>query len=434
MSVSFGVYWLSAVGISAFAYYLLRTVLEAGWDLPIESFILVMASCQWIIGPRLAYAGFSQHYKFHMYVPESEYMALAVPGVVLYSLGLYIFRSDRRFEQIDYYAGITRQIVDRAGYLPFYLIGVGFVFSFVVDLLPPALAFPGYVLSNLKYIGLIYLIFSGRQHNKVVILVIAFLLTFMSSLRTSMFHDLILWSAFIGMYVVYIFRLSLEKKILMVCLGLMFIFVIQAAKDDFREKRVALGANAQVEVGKFLESIQGRFRADQELQSDNIERMVIRMNQGWIISRIMQRVPDKLPFAEGETVKTAIKSSLLPRILYLDKPEAGGKVNYEKYTGYNLEIGTSMSISLLGEAYINYGVKGAWLFMFVFGVVSSFAIRQIFHLAGRHPTIWLWFPLVFFHFVKAETELLVQLNFLIKSLLIAYLFVWANKHFFKLKL
>ena len=133
-------------------------------------------------------------------------MALAVPSVILFSLGLYSFRSRKRIALISRYAGITRQIVNRAEFLPYYLIGIGFVFSFLIDRFPPSLAFPLYILSNIKYIGLIYLIFSDRQHNKIPILIIAFVLTFISSLKGAMFHDLILWSVFIGMYAAYIFR------------------------------------------------------------------------------------------------------------------------------------------------------------------------------------------------------------------------------------
>ncbi len=132
----------------------------------------------------------------------------------------------------------------------------------------------------------------------------------------------------------------------------------------------------------------------------------------------METVPARVPHANGETIVTAIKASLLPRVLYPDKPRAGGKQNYEKYTGYVLQPGTSMGISLLGEAYINFG----------------FVIQRILLLARVYPSIWLWFPLILFHFIKAETELLVQLNFLVKSVLMVYLFIWANKHFLKLKL
>ncbi|MFC1688470.1 hypothetical protein ACFL07_02270 [Pseudomonadota bacterium] len=432
ISFGFGAYWLSAVGVGAFAYYLVRLLQEAGVDLPIESFILVMASMQWIIGPVLDYAGLSNHWKYRMTVPAEEYMALAVPGVIALSLGLYAFRSKKRIGLVSHYAGITRDIVSRTQFLPFYLIGIGFIFSFLVHKFPPALAFPAYILSNIKYIGLIYLIFSHRQKNKGLILALAFFLTFVSSLRGAMFHDLLLWSAFIGMYAAYVFRPSNAQKALAMLMGLAFIFVLQAVKDDYRSKLREEGRGQNIQ--KFLSSVDERLIDDETANSSNVERLVIRINQGWIISAVMVNVPRTIPHAGGETIVTAIKTSALPRILYPDKPIAGGKANFEKYTGYLLQRSTSMGISLLGEAYINFGVRGAWVFMFFFGLFSSFVIKQFFLLASTYPTIWLWFPLILLHFVKAETELLVQLNFILKSIIMVYAFVWANKHFLRLKL
>jgi hypothetical protein len=438
LGIVFGMYWLSAIGIGAFVYYFTRFLQEAGSDLPIESFILVMACIQWIVGPVLAYAGFSDHYKYHMYVPEPDYMALAVPGVIALSLGLYAFRSSRRPLLVAHYGEVTREIVTRYPYLPFYLIGIGFVFSFLVSRFPPSLAFPAYVLSNIKYIGLIYLLFSDRVKGKTAVLVGAFLLTFFSSLKGAMFHDLLLWFAFIGMYAAYILRPSMARKLIIVALGFTFIFILQAAKEEYRAKLEEEGRSQY--VTKFLSTVDERLRAEQArrdyemAQSDNVERIVVRINQGWIISRIMQLTPSSIPHAEGETVVVAIKASLVPRILFPDKPIAGGKANFEKYTRFYLQSSTSMGISLLGEAYINFGYYGAWVFMFMFGLISSFVIQQIFKLAAKYPTIWLWFPLVMLHFVKAETELLVQLNFLVKSIIMVYLFVWANKHFLRLRL
>lgn len=429
---AFGTYWLSAIGLGAFTYFFVRLLLEAGHDVPIESFILTMASLQWIVGPVLAYAGFTNHYKYYMYVPVETYMALAVPALVALGLGLYTFRSRHRPKWVYEYAAVTRKIVGRAHFLPFYLIGIGFIFSFLVDRFPPALAFPAFVLSNIKYIGLIYLLFSPVHKHKLAIVSAAFLLTFLSSLKGAMFHDLLLWSAFIGMYVALIFRPGFSKKLLLAIAGLMFIFVLQASKDLYREKLEEQGRAGYVQ--KFLSSVDERLGSDDLSRSSNIERVVVRINQGWIISKIMQTVPARVPHADGATVETAIKSSLLPRFLYPDKPKAGGRENYEKYTGYILQSSTSMGISLLGEAYINYGVTGAWLFMFIFGLLSSFVIKQFFVLASKYSTIWLWFPLILLHFVKAETELLVQLNFLVKSIILVYLFVWANKHILRLKL
>ena len=428
----FGVYWLSAIGAGATAFFGARLILDAGEDLPIESFMLVLASFQWIIGPIMAYEGFSDHYKYFMYVPEDEYMALAVPGVLMFSLGLYSFRSRKRISYIDHFYSITRQIVNRSDYLPFYLIGIGLIFSYFASRFPPSLAFPVYILSNVKYIGLIYLIFSDRHVNKTPILIFAFSVAFMSSLKAAMFHDLILWCAFIGMYALYIFKPSATKKVFYLCLGLAFIFIVQTAKEAYREKLKYQGHSNL--VSKFVSSFNEELTDNSLSESDNVEKLVVRINQGWIISKIMQRVPETEPHAEGETIKTALKASILPRLLFPDKPIAGGKANYQKYTGFWLTSSTSMGISLLGEAYINFGVKGAWLFMFVFGVFSSFVIHRVFLLALRFPTIWLWFPLIMLHFVKTETELLVQLNFLVKSIVLVYAIVWANKYILKLRM
>lgn len=432
LSLLLGVYWLSALGLGAFVYYFVRLLQESGSDVPVESFILVMASLQWVIGPVLAYAGLSNHYKFHMYVAEEKYMLLAVPAVIFWSIGLYSFRSRKRTAYVAHFAGLTRQIVNRGGYLPLYLIGVGFIFSFLAPRFPPSLAFPAFLLSNIKFVGLIYLLFSDRYRHKMAILAGAFFLTFISSLRGAMFHDLILWSAFIGMYVAYYWRPSVAKKVAVVLLGLLFLFVLQSAKDLYREKIREGGQRGSLTT--FAATVDERMSLDEQMISGNVERFVIRINQGWIVSRIMQRVPALVPHAEGATVSTAVKASVMPRMLFPDKPIAGGKANYEKYTGFPLGKSTSMGISLLGEAYVNFGVVGAWFFMLALGLISSFLIHRLFLLALKYPTVWLWLPLILLHFVKAETELLVQLNFLIKSFVLVYLFLWANKRFLGLRL
>lgn len=427
ISMGFGAYWLSAIGLGASAYYFMRLLIEAGQDLPIESLILVLAALQWIVGPMFDYWGFSHHFKFHMYIAEEDYMFLAVPSVILLSVGLYILRPSRRIAFIQGYAGVTRDIVSRSRRLPLYLIGVGVVFSYMAGNVPDWLDFPVYIFSNIKYIGLIYLLFSEQQKVKKAPLIIAFCLTFMSSLQSAMFHDMLLWSAFVGMYAAYVLKPSMKQKIVLIILAVSFVSVLQIAKDEYR----TMLEEQEGGLGLFMAAVDNRLLEERTPSDDNVERLVIRFNQGWIISRIMQVVPTFVPYADGETVVTAIKAAILPRLLFPDKPIAGGVVNFEKYTGFELQSGTSMGISLLGEGYVNFGAEGAWVFMLVFGLLASLVIQGLFRLTQTYPTIWLWLPLVMLHFVKAETELLVQLNFLTKSIATVLFFIWFNRKFLK---
>ncbi|NJO68910.1 MAG: hypothetical protein HC830_06140 [Bacteroidetes bacterium] len=42
---------------------------------------------QWLLGPVLAYMGLSNHYKYHMYVPEETYFPFVISGVLAFWLG-----------------------------------------------------------------------------------------------------------------------------------------------------------------------------------------------------------------------------------------------------------------------------------------------------------------------------------------------------------
>ena len=76
--------WLTAVGVG-FVLGLTYNVLdECNERIPIDKLIILFAAIQWIFGPFLAYSGFNDHYKYHMYVEESTYMRLAVPGVLFF--------------------------------------------------------------------------------------------------------------------------------------------------------------------------------------------------------------------------------------------------------------------------------------------------------------------------------------------------------------
>lgn len=430
-SIMLNTYWLSALGIGMFSYFLTRLLFEIGRDIPIESLILVIASLQWILGPLMAYEGYSSHYKYYMYVPEDEYMRLAVPGVLFLAIGLYAFRSDKRVAFLRNISNQTKEIVLKSKSLPYYLITIGFFFSLFGSHFPSSLAFPIYLLTNIKYIGIIYLLFSTSFKNKKVILFIVFILTFITSLKGALFHDFLLWMTFIGIYAAIVLRPSLIYKLLIITVAMLLIFVLQSAKEQYRNLLQESGQSGYIE--KFITSVDDSFTQNED-DSNNVEKLVNRINQGWIISKIIERVPNIEPHTSGETIITAIKASLLPRFLYPDKPIAGGRANYEKYTGFPLTSSTSMGISLLGEAYINFGVVKAWIFMLFFGLFTSFVILQLFKLAYQYPTIWLWLPLIFLHFVKAETELLVQLNFLIKSIILVYAFVYINKNFLNIKL
>src|SRR4029077_16358391 len=78
--------------------------------------------------------------------------------------------------------------------------------------------------------------------------------------------------------------------------------------------------------------------------------LAVRLNQGWLVATTMYNVPDKHPYAYGETIWQSVAASFVPRFIWPDKPEAGGKANLKRFWGFNL-VGYSMNIGPIGEAY-----------------------------------------------------------------------------------
>src|SRR5450432_2035180 len=89
----------------------------------------------------------------------------------------------------------------------------------------------------------------------------------------------------------------------------------------------------------------------------------VRMNQGWLVAQTMYKVPAKFDFAYGETIWQSIAAAIVPRFLWPDKPESGGKANLKRFWGFDL-VGFSMNIGPFGEGYANFDVVGGIVYMF----------------------------------------------------------------------
>ena len=133
----------------------------------------------------------------------------------------------------------------------------------------------------------------------------------------------------------------------------------------------------------------------------------VRLNQGWLVAMTMKMVPDKHPFGNGGPLLDAVYASVIPRILWPDKPEAGGKANLKRFWGFNL-VGWSTNIGTLGrEAYANFSiVRGGLFYLFFYGLFFNFILSRILKAADRRPTIILWLPFLFFSVINVETDLL----------------------------
>jgi hypothetical protein len=425
--------WLAISGALFTLFILNRLLFGFGEGVPVNIVMVFMACLQWIIGPILSYYTGVNHPFYGMQVPESEYFSYIIPGVILFYIGLALpligVTNIPKLVINDIHDEASTKI--RGAY---YLIGFGFFASFAQRFSPGSLFFFLYLLSQLKYVGCFYLFSSNRKNKTVLYIVFGTLL--LDALVAALFHDLLLW----GLFFLFIYsiniKVSLTKKVIALVAGLMLLLVLQSVKYQYRNiawSNPTLSSYDKMEIffSMFLENI---WSPERVFEDKTNELTITRLNQGWIITRVMNYVPNMEPFAEGETIEGAFNAALLPRFLAKDKAQAGGRYMMKRFTGIDLQDSASMNISLIGEAYGNYGrVKGIW-FMLAIGIVFSLILRYIFIRSRDNPTILFWIPFLFLQVVKAETDLTTTLNYLVKATIVMFIVFIAFRKVLKIEL
>jgi hypothetical protein len=89
-----------------------------------------------------------------------------------------------------------------------------------------------------------------------------------------------------------------------------------------------------------------------------------------------------------------------------------------------------MDLSIIGEAYANYGVSGGVFFMFLLGLFYNVSLRFLIKKAEKLPELLLWMPLIYFYTVKAESDFTTSINHIVKASIVTFLLLKGLKIFF----
>ncbi len=129
----------------------------------------------------------------------------------------------------------------------------------------------------------------------------------------------------------------------------------------------------------------------------------------------MQRIPAHQDFDDGNHLLLTSASALVPRLLWPDKPEAGGKESMKYFTGLNITVGQPMSVR--SEKRMEVSVRLVAFFICSFsGLFIRWVYKRVFVIAQRLPLLILWIPVLFYQVTYCmETDSLQIFNSLLKG-------------------
>jgi len=429
------------VSIFLFSYFILTFLHSIGKDYNINQITILFAIFQLLIMPIIVYRVYNDDKLvaalfYNMQTPEEQYFGYILPAIILMIFGIQIplFRYGSKSLQIKKSISNCRIFLKGKSNIGIIMMVIGLSTGILEPFMPTALKYVVYLFSKLLFVGIFYVLFSEVKNKRFYITLGVVALLFQTILQ-GMFGELV-YTLILGLLLILLGkRIAFKNKIILAVIGFFFVLILQTIKGEYRAyawKGESQNGKTNTEI--FFSLIYDRISNPLAfIDKENMFPVVTRFNQGLIQDKVMNYVPAIRPYAGGSTIINSLFGSFVPRFLWPEKPNAGGKWNMEYFTGLIIE-GYSMNIGPFGEAYGNFGTNGGIIFMFFYGLFFNIVLYIIIQIAKNRPTIILWFPVLFLNSIQIETDILMTVNALVKNCIFAALCFWAADRFMRIQL
>jgi hypothetical protein len=295
---------------------------------------------------------------------------------------------------------------------------IGIAAKFLGAAAPGSLRFFVELIGLLSYVALFGMMFLRTRHWKRYA-VATLSLEFLTTLASGSFHGLLLWGMMFVLVLSYIEKWG-KKTVRVMLLGMLAVLVLQSVKEVYRDQ-FWFGKSAgysQSRVVAFFGMTADVLTDPASLfEESHIADSLVRLNQGWIVNRVMVWTPKMQPYAEGATIKRSIVA-IVPRFLVPGKASTAGRVDFETYTGHELFGGASMGLGYAGEMYANFGYWGGIFGVFIYGLLLGLGFRFLYRMALKSALWWAWGAYIFLIAVKAESTVGYVLNWSVKAAIV----------------
>ncbi len=410
-----------AIGLTQIVL-LIKLLLSSSKELSFMLLLSNLAVLQWLVGPAVYYSDFNPGQVIEitiMQVSSETYFNYAWPATIFFVIGLNYSNISSQINLGKMYENLNPTTFK-------YFIVVGIVSGLILPLLPLAFKFIFVVLMYFSFAGIFGLIVGkNKSRSDFAWLMGSMVFIIFNSFKHAMFGELVFFLILTTLVYFHFNQTKLGTKIILFTSLVLLAAFIQLVKMPLRSLNRKNDTSTYTNFSKVVSSDALSIK---NFESDGFMAYTIaRFNNGAVVSYVLDRVPDKIDYVNGNTILSAIIGSFVPRLLWPNKETSGSEM-YLKYTGLKFG-GASYGISQLGEGYANFGRNGGVVYMFLLGLVMSFILNSILKYSIKHPRYLLFLPVLFLHGIKVETELNRSLGFMLRVIVVLFLINLLLKFF-----
>lgn len=422
--VLFDYHLLPAMAIGIWAWFAAELFLNMGKVLAFREFLLTLYGVNYLLSPALTYHMPSDAGIYRMRIPEQDYFELAIPAMIALRLGLFAIKTSIfsfNYNLVKLQAIINQQVLKN------WLIA-GIVLTIASPFLPGELGFFVYLLSLIRYVAAFGLFAIDRKKYRWWLVAVLFL-ELSRSFAQGMFHDLVMWLIFFGIWWAFLNKPSAAKKIGLALLAVFAYMVLQTSKGAYRQQLSTTGQQGSFET--FQKIAVGNISTYGDLfATENVAGSISRINQAWILASTVQNMDYTKEFQGLHLVGLYLEAALLPRFLAPNKLTSGNKEIFNRFSGHTINKGTSMGLGVPADGYIAYGYWGTLLFCFALGLIFGLTFKVVESWAKISPFFVLFIFPILNYAVRPDCETQTILGHIVKSLMLFSLLAGLYKYQF----
>ncbi|NDC76351.1 MAG: hypothetical protein EBZ67_00455 [Chitinophagia bacterium] len=370
---------------------------------------------------------------FVMQVPEQEYYSYVLPAVSAFCFALtFPLPTDRAIDELPGMEVLMQrcQYILEKDNIGVFMIFAGVISFLLTSVLPAAFHYVGVILFFSSFTGLLYIFYTPNRENKRPLMISFAIFLIVHSIFIAMFTIIIYMGITIASFFLLRTRIAFFKKLGILTCVVFLVIVLQFTKGMYR--KIVYESDPANKVELFTTLYVQNLQAGTDLfRPEAFWSVYMRVNQGLIISNVMERFPKIKPFDNGEILLTSIFASFIPRFIWEDKSTADGRFNMTYFAGRTLNKNTSMNVGPIGEAYGSFGPTGGIAFMFLIGMFVRLLYGWVLQIALRIPLVIMWLPVLFFNITfSAETDTMQILNSSIKVSFLMWVIYMAYPRWF----
>lgn len=387
---------------------------------------LLLYAINYLLSPAITYAFDSIDKSFPMKISSDRYFALAIPGFILFTIGMYSIKT--KCFNID--IGKINKLSLFNEYFLKNILFVTICIKFSRDFVQGELAFVLYLLGLLRYVAA-FSLFSMNHNRNIIYPIVVCLLDLYGAFVAGAYHDAIMWLVFFVLFYVYSTKPKLIKIMAIGIVAAILILSVQAIKYKYRAE-VWAGGDKEANIENAIAIGGGQMNSEIVFGSDNLFQTLNRANQAWIFASTVDNMDRTKDFQGMANVSKYLEAALLPRFLAPNKLKSGENTIFNKYSGHLINDKTSMGLGVFADGYIAYGFMGVYLFGFALGLIFSITFKIIEKWSDFSPYYALLLLPILNFAIRPDGELLTTLNHLFKSILLYSTLVYLSRKRFTL--